>query len=349
MRWWPSAGTVPAKSSACWGWSKCPGTQIRRVYEAGSVKQPQATRKKTRAEDSKESLGSHYGDLNLLTLHEWEGLRALWTQDCWKVKASKVTVVGVSAGQIGGCGLGSREDTDDAPLPLCTCGASSILFSRCQVWNTSQLILNWRVPFLFSGKGKKLLLWPHETLLWRMPGQDLFCSVGSHQHCGGNPDGRNRDLPCWRKLNRPYTSPAPPAEGSLTPGVPMDLAVRHYEGSSSVSCNLNKVLKTCLYLLFAFEDICLQNEVSLKRLTLWLWHQHQLVFVTGLHLPSLLVSPSVRGAFLSSYFPSWESQQRLPTTYCQFSSTFSGVLSQTDMGCSLVIGKKILSCFISHL
>lgn len=104
---------------------------------------------------------------------------------------------------------------------------------KCKTPTHSQLTSSILIP----GKRQKLLLWPQERWLWRMPGQDLFGSVGSHQHHGRNPDWgprRETDSPSQRKLNGPKWAPA----------VPLDLMIRRCEESSSISYNLNKVLKT---------------------------------------------------------------------------------------------------------
>lgn len=118
------------------------------------------------------------------------------------------------------------------------------------------------------GKRQKSLLWPHETLLCSVPGQDVFGCVASHQHRGRNPDWEPVEgtviFPARRRRVWPWVGPVPLAEEGLACGVPLDLVLGRYEESSSVSYNLNEAHKT----VFIVEDLCLQKGISLKRLKL---------------------------------------------------------------------------------
>ena len=136
-----------------------------------------------------------------------------------------------------------------------------------------------------------------------------------------------------------------------TPGVPLDLARRHCEESSSVSCNLNKVLKNYWYLTtHIWRPLPPEQNMSEETpvLTLALARAYG---VTEFHLPSLLFSLSVKGTSYKQCFPGWESHQSVPTTCCQFSSTISAVLPQIHRVCLLAVGKKILYdvIYLSHL
>lgn len=88
---------------------------------------------------------------------------------------------------------------------------------------------------------------------------EIFLAVGSHQHRGRNPDGRNCDLSSQRKLKAPTWALCLLRREGLTPGMPLDLAVRHREECSSISCSLNKDLKNYVYFLLTYEDLCLQK------------------------------------------------------------------------------------------
>lgn len=100
-----------------------------------------------------------------------------------------------------------------------------------------QLTLNLRVQFLFLGKGKSCFC-GHRRDGFEGCLANIFLAVLDHTNTmvetqiGGQEE--KLILPSHRKLNDPKWSPA----------VPLDLMIRHCEETSSISYNLNKVLKT---------------------------------------------------------------------------------------------------------
>lgn len=86
---------------------------------------------------------------------------------------------------------GTEKQRWPSSASLCRCGVSffemcSFHFQdvKCKTPTHSQF----KNLILIPGRRQKVILWPHETLLRSMPGQDGFGSVGSHQHRSGNPD-----------------------------------------------------------------------------------------------------------------------------------------------------------------